>query len=610
MTSDITFEVAGDVLRRIDERGNTRAMSISESYSELSREEFAHIRKHKGYEELHVEVVSIGMNSTPTLRCYVKLRDRAIYLTQDCIHLGYVFDSENWIPISQGALREFVDLLRESGSESIGPLTTKQAIFLSIQGSRLTPKIEISWNHAEIANPHNQEFKSVMSVTPYPYQLEGYQWLSWLYSAGLGGILGDEMGLGKTLQIIMLLQNEVANSRSPNLVICPPSLLENWRREIVRFSGIEPHIHQGEDRVYDRESLYRKEIVLISYDAIRQDFQYFQNVNWNVVAVDEAQYIKNPESQRSIAVKTMPRRMGIAITGTPIENSLTDLWSIFDFSTPGLLGSLDWFNISFNQSQNGALELKDLIRPLILRRRVNEVAKDLPALTVNDVAITMPKEIATKYVKLNDRDSLNYIGALKRISIQRRLCNHLDLDENTGKISLLGKMEYLRDSLIELALNGEKALIFVPYTQAIYDLRKWYRLLIPNSYSNVINGATPIDERQNIVDEFSKFTGSGLLLLNPKAGGVGLNITAANHVFHFSPDWNPAVVDQASARSYRRGQKLPVTIHNLFYADSIEEYMVQRLGQKRVLSEDALEGTSTTPTLEELNEALKRMPVI
>jgi SNF2 family DNA or RNA helicase len=168
----------------------------------------------------------------------------------------------------------------------------------------------------------------------------------------------------------------------------------------------------------------------------------------------------------------------------------------------------------------------------------------------------------------------------------------------------------LRDSLIELALNGEKALIFVPYTQAIYDLRKWYRLLIPNSYSNVINGATPIDERQNIVDEFSKFTGSGLLLLNPKAGGVGLNITAANHVFHFSPDWNPAVVDQASARSYRRGQKLPVTIHNLFYADSIEEYMVQRLGQKRVLSEDALEGTSTTPTLEELNEALKRMPVI
>ena len=417
------------------------------------------------------------------------------------------------------------------------------------------------------------------------------------------------MGLGKTLQLIMVLVSEINSGRKPNLVICPPSLLENWRRELLKFANISPHIHQGKERNFNQGFLANQEVVLISYDSLRTDHHYLDQIDWNLIGVDEAQYIKNPTSKRTLAVKSLKKKCGIAITGTPIENRIQDLWSILDFTCEGLLGEQIWFEANFEEDSHAINELKATIKPILLRRRVREVAKDLPDLTVKPVILEMPNRLYDEYRSLSLTPAADKREAAGRFMRKRKTCNHI-LDSQAEFIPDEddGKMQYLRDSFETMSGSGLKGLVFVPFTSALIGLESWFKYSFKEIFVDHINGATPIAERQSVIDKFSKFEGGGVLLLNPKAGGVGLNITAANHVFHFSPDWNPAVMDQASARSFRRGQGLPVTIHNMCYSGTVEEDMYQRLDEKRNLSEDALEGSGRMPTLEELNIALARMP--
>ena len=522
---------------------------------------------------------------------------------------AYIVDKGTWIPISLGSLEEAIELLRETNVSEIGKVTIHQAMYLYIHGRRIRPAIRHNWDYSKFTMPSTLTPQPVMTVTPYEYQKIGFEWLSWLKTAGVGGLLGDEMGLGKTLQIIMLLQQELSVGNNPNLVVCPPSLLENWRREIERFIGVEAYVHQGSSRKFDRQHFQKQGIVVISYDAVRRDYLYLKQVNWNVIAVDEAQYIKNSESQRSISLMQLPKRMGVAVTGTPIENSLDDLWSLLNFSCEGLLGNKEWFKSSFEDNPEGLTELRRTIKPLILRRRVSEVATDLPAISIQNIPFSFPEEMLAEYLSVDVSNSKSYTDAFRRISKQRRISNHLsDSPQNDYFSNKNGKLEYLQDTLTELEQTGSKAIIFAPYTKTINELIRWSQTKFQHSFVESIYGATAIQDRQIIIDNFTKHQGFGVLVMNPKAGGVGLNITTANHVFHFSPDWNPAVIDQANARVFRRGQTKPVTIHNLFYAGSIEEYMIERLDIKRELAESALQNTSTVPTLEELNDALKRRP--
>jgi SNF2 family DNA or RNA helicase len=448
---------------------------------------------------------------------------------------------------------------------------------------------------------------SLIRVEPFAYQSVGYNWLRSLREIEVGGILGDEMGLGKTLQAIMLFESEIRNKRTPNLVVCPPSLTENWRREIAKFIGRLAYTHQGADRLFDVELLKKREIVIVSYDTLRRDRQLFSQLNWNVIAADEAQYIKNPASERSISVKMLPKKMGLAITGTPIETSLRDIWSISDFTIPGVLGDQGWFKRAFEDDLEGANRIRALVKPLILRRRVMEVAQDLPNVIKLEVPIMLSPALLNEYRQIRNQEISGMGEALRIAGELRQLCCHIQkLDSKKEVVDISGKFEYLDDTLPQLFSEGLKSIVFSPYTLTTEFLAKWLKDRFGEIFVGIIYGATK--DKQHIVDEFTKSSSPGVLVINPKAGGVGLNITAANHVFHFAPDWNPAVLDQANARAYRRGQDRPVTIHNLFYSETIEERMIERVNMRRALSEAALLGTDVGPTFEELRAAIERDP--
>ena len=519
----------------------------------------------------------------------------------------YYVDDENWFPIDPGELEELKELMSECAVSTFNDLTVSQALYLSVQSARLVCSFKNEWKLDDLQVPISDDALNLVKATPFPYQVLGFKWLSSLRNVSVGGILGDEMGLGKTLQAIMLIESEIRSRRTPNLIVCPPSLTENWKREIAKFVGRMSYTHQGSDRIFDLNALKTKDIVIVSYDTLRRDRQLFAQVDWNVIAADEAQYIKNASSERSVSIKMLPKKMGLAITGTPIETSLTDIWSISDFTIPGVLGSQKWFKSTFEDDLEDASRIRSLIKPLILRRKVMEVATDLPKIIKRDVPISLSGELLEEYMSIRKQEIGGMGDALRIAGELRQACCHLQKIEGQKRIfDISGKFEYLGDALPQIFANGLKAIIFSPYTVTTEYLAKWLRENFGGIFVEIIYGATK--DKQNVVDELTNAPLPGVLVINPRAGGVGLNITAANHVFHFAPDWNPAILDQANGRVFRRGQDRPVTIHNLFYSGSIEEQMMDRVNLRRVLSETALEGTDVGPTLEELRRAIEKDP--
>ena len=534
---------------------------------------------------------------------------KIFYLSSFDPEREYYVDDENWFPIDPGELEELRDLMSECAVSNYNNLTVSQALYISVQSARLVCKFQNEWKLEDLPVPADDDFLDLVKIKPFPYQVLGFKWLTSLRNVSVGGILGDEMGLGKTLQAIMLIESEVRARRTPNLIVCPPSLTENWKREIAKFVGRMSYTHQGSDRIFDLTALKAKDIVIISYDTLRRDRQFFAQVNWNVIAADEAQYIKNASSERSLSIKMLPKKMGLAITGTPIETSLTDIWSISDFTIPGVLGSQKWFKSTFEDDLEDASRIRSLIKPLILRRRVMDVAADLPDIIKRDVPITLSGELLDEYMSLTKQEISDMGEALRIAGELRQACCHIQkIDGRKEILDISGKFEYLVDALTQIFANGLKAIIFSPYTFTTEYLAKWLKENFGGIYVEIIYGATK--DKQKVVDEFTNAPLTGVLVINPRAGGVGLNITAANHVFHFAPDWNPAILDQANARAFRRGQERPVTIHNLFYSGTIEEQMMDRVNLRRVLSETALEGTDVGPTLEELRRAIGKVPEI
>ncbi len=590
------------------ENGTTRKATAKESYVFLTTLENSPIKVIETLCPIILSIDADKQSGKTILSGKVSSRSASVWLASIEDTLEYVCTNEIWLPIEKNSLTDILQLFKEAEIRNLGTLNYSQELYLSIQGKRLTPVLEInSLPKREIAEVNG--VPTLINATPYPYQVDGFHWLTWLGSAGVGGILGDEMGLGKTMQIIMLLAHEISGKRTPNLIICPPSLMENWRREIEKFIGLKAVVHHGNQRIFNRDELNKIEILITSYDAVRRDELILGQIEWNLVALDEAQYIKNEGSQRHVAVKKLKKQFGVAVSGTPIENHLSDLWSLADFVIPGVLGTSEWFMTNFGDDEESAEALRELVSPIILRRRVSEVAKDLPPVTIKPVALELLGELAFEYseeVKARKNEKRAIFSLISKL---RQICCHvLEINQLSVIEPTSGKFEYLFVTLEELFANKNKAIIFAPFTTTITDIEKWFSLKFPNNQVHTLFGETPINERQIMVDRFTADLNPGVLIMNPKAGGVGLNITTANHVIHFAPDWNPAVMDQASARSFRRGQVLPVTIHNLFYVDSVEEYMYEKLNAKRSLSETALSDTDEMPTVEELMSALERVP--
>ena len=437
-----------------------------------------------------------------------------------------------------------------------------------------------------------------INASLFPYQKTGAAWTDAMLGSCHGCILGDEMGLGKTLQAIVLIQKR-ANEGGQTLVIAPVSLLENWREECKKFApNLRVLLHHGASRTGSPAGFDGYDVVVTSYGHAVTDNILFGLRNWSLVILDEAQNIKNPHSQRTRCVKDIPANERMAVTGTPFENHLTDVWSITDFVLPGYLGSESEFESRITDDIDGAREIEPVLSAIMIRRLVRDVGQDLPEKIVIPRPLSMSDTEADAYIRA--RNKLIEAGMTELPAIQklRMYCTHPEIYDDSisgdpSKVSV--KYQHMCEILEEIFERGEKVLVFTSY-QKMFDI---FLKDIPKRFGvrvDKINGATPVADRQKIVDWFNGIDGSAMLVLNPRAAGTGLNITAANHVIHYNPEWNPAVEDQASARAYRRGQKKTTFIYRLYYLGTVEEVINERIERKRDMADVAVIGSDGKDT--------------
>jgi len=526
-----------------------------------------------------------------------------------------VFDG-CWFLIDRDVVAETAETLAGKGIPVTGRINIGQLVWLRGKDRLPIPFTDLTTDTD--APGSNLPILGDLGLRPgtelFDYQEIGVSFLAAVARESIGCILADEMGLGKTLQIIALLSIEKAAARGPNLIVCPATLLENWRREIAAFA---PHlstlVHSGPTRTGNSAVFASYDVVVASYETVVRDEPLLSSSEWNVLALDEAQNIKNPDAQRTAAVKGLPRRVSLAVTGTPVENKLTDLWSIADFALPGLLGSRKDFEAAYDDSHEDASRLAPVVVPILLRRRVADVAKDLPPRIDIPQVLSMTRQMASLYedIRKEIADTYGTSATLVALGKLRQFCTHPRLLGISWDDPAKGMPKYQRlvEILEEIFARGQKALVFSSFTGMADILLEDIPKRFPSAWSGFIDGRVPVEDRQTLVDRFSEHDGFGFLALNPKAAGVGLNITAANHVIHYNPEWNPAVEDQASARAHRRKQKLPVTVHHLYFADTVEEVVADRLDLKRMIAHGAVVGHEGTSDASDIARALRISPL-
>ncbi|MCU0754879.1 MAG: DEAD/DEAH box helicase [Xanthomonadales bacterium] len=427
------------------------------------------------------------------------------------------------------------------------------------------------------------------------YQREGVRWLLRLAHWAPGACLADDMGLGKTVQALAVLQSRA--SLGPQLVVAPTSVVGNWQREAARFTpALNVQIYAEGDRTANLATLGPGSLLLLSYGLLALDIDALKTVTFATVIHDEAQALKNAQTQRAQAARQLQADFSIATTGTPIENHLGELWSLFRIIAPGLLGSQEQFSRRFalpiggDSSHNAKAALRALIAPFILRRNKHEVLDELPSRTEVVLRVEADAEEARLQQALRkqaldrlqadtgdeSRRRFNILAALTRL---RRAACHPTLV--APELGLPGsKLTQLLELIEELREGGHRALIFSQFTDFLAIIRK--ALDGRGLRYQYLDGQTAPKARQQAVDAFQRGEGD-LFLLSLKAGGVGLNLTAADYVIHLDPWWNPAIEQQATDRAHRIGQTRPVTVYKLVLADSIEEQILSLHGSKREL---------------------------
>ena len=444
---------------------------------------------------------------------------------------------------------------------------------------------------------------STLTVDLREYQLEAFQWLSRMDYLGMGACLADDMGLGKTVEALAMLVNKAA--KGPALVVAPTSVCMNWLEEAHRFAPtLNPVIFAQSQRRETLANLGAFDLIICSYGIMQREIEMLSEISWETVILDEAQAIKNMATVRSKAAMALNGNFRVIMTGTPIENHLGELWNLFRFINPGLLGSVDSFNARFAnpiQTQGDKFvqrQLKRLLQPFVLRRTKTQVLQDLPPRTEIMLHVELSKDETALYESMRRRavDKITdsevaagqkHIMILAELMKLRRLCCNPSLvaPELSIPSSKLSLFEAVVDELLE---NRHKALIFSQFVDHLAIIRKLLdKKAIKYQY---LDGSTPTRNRTRAIKDFQAGDGD-LFLISLKAGGLGLNLTAADYVIHLDPWWNPAVEDQASDRAHRIGQQRPVTIYRLITSRTIEEKIVALHHQKRELADSLLEGS-------------------
>ncbi len=467
---------------------------------------------------------------------------------------------------------------------------------------------------------YTPKLPSTLQAELRDYQLEGYNWLARLVHWGVGGCLADDMGLGKTIQSLAIIL-ELA-SEGPSLVIAPTSVSTNWETEVNRFAPtLNIKTLTGKNRGKTIEELGKFDLLITTYTLLQQENELLSQVKWQTVILDEAQAIKNAATKRSKAAMALQARFRLLTTGTPIENHLGELWNLFHFINPGLLGSLNRFNERFAipieryHDREARLKLKKLIRPFILRRIKSEVLEELPPRTEITLHVAMSKEETHFYEALrqnalqtlenNQEKKGRHLQILTEIMKLRQACCSPRLIAPDTNIPS-AKLEVFSAVIEELLGGRHKALVFSQFIGHLQILREY--LDGKGIGYKYLDGSTNSAKRKQQVDEFQSGE-SDLFLISLKAGGLGLNLTAADYVIHMDPWWNPAVEDQASDRAHRIGQTRPVTIYRLICKNTIEEKIVKLHQEKRDLAGSLLEGTdiSAKMSADDLLDLIKQI---
>ena len=496
--------------------------------------------------------------------------------------------SEDKLPLSQAG--RVNDLMRLVSNAKVS--SSAKTLF-----GKLADIDEIS----KIAKPRN------LKATLRPYQKEGFSWLVFLHQLNSGGVLADDMGLGKTLQAIaLLLWVKSKEGPKPNLVVAPTSVVPNWEREIGKFApSLKTVVWQGANRHAQRDELDGADVIITSYALLRRDEAILQELGLRYVILDEAQHIKNPMSHTAKAAKKLASERRLALTGTPIENRLSELWSIFDFVSPGLLGQLKTFEERISRpidrgDDEAAQKLRSTIRPFVLRRLKMDVAKDLPAKIEQEMIVPLAEEQAKLYKQILKelrksvlsevekkgigKSHIQILAALTRlrqVACDPRLMK-LPGTEFTHAES--GKLGALREIVSEAVEGGHRVLVFSQFVEMLKHIRA--ALDEDGVAYQYLDGSTK--NRMERVDEFNENESLPVFLISLKAGGTGLNLTGADTVVHFDPWWNPAVEDQATDRAHRIGQSKVVNVYRLIAKGTVEEKILELSAKKRALVSNVL----------------------
>ena len=458
-----------------------------------------------------------------------------------------------------------------------------------------------------------QDFNKPVEVTPpqelkgelRPYQLTGLKWLWTNITKGFGACMADDMGLGKTIQVISIIlkMKEEGKLNQPVLVVCPTTLMGNWMKELQTFApSLDAVIYHGAERQLD----LKHEIILTTYAIMRIDIDELKKQDWGMIIVDEAQNIKNPDTAQTLAVKMLKSNIKIAMTGTPVENRLTELWSIFDFINHGYLGTLREFQKSYAipierfKENSRAAKLKMSVSPFVLRRLKTDkhVISDLPEkMVLNDYcylsksqAVLYEKTLNEMMDKISGFTGINRRGNIfKLITALKQICNHPYQFLKGGEMNkeLSGKMEKCISTVQNIIDNGEKTLIFTQYKEMGDILTK----IIAdecNTEPLFFHGSLTVPQREELIDKFQNNDETKVMVLSLKAGGTGLNLTSATNVIHYDLWWNPAVEDQATDRTYRIGQDKNVMVHRMITLGTFEEKIDEMLKSKKELADMAV----------------------
>jgi superfamily II DNA or RNA helicase len=443
-----------------------------------------------------------------------------------------------------------------------------------------------------------------LQATLRSYQLEGYQWMQFLTTHNLNGILADDMGLGKTMQSLAhILAEKDKGNTLPNLIIAPTSVVENWQREAAKFApSLKVVILQGHDRHRRFDQLTHCDIAMTSYALMHRDLELFTPQAFHLLILDEAQHIKNPDAQVSRAVRQLNAKHRFCLSGTPIENHLGELWSLFDFLMPGLLGTAETFRETFrtpiekNGNQARADALAHKVGSLILRRTKDQVATELPPKTLiphlielgsdekdlyETVRSTMDKHVRQALAMQGQQAQIVFLDALLKL---RQICCHPSLvNSSPQKYQTSSKFDYLADLLTTLKQENRKVLLFSQFTSML-ELIEAHLAEQGMSYLK-LTGATK--NRHELVDIFQQGE-TDVFLISLKAGGTGLTLTAADTVIHYDPWWNPAAENQATDRAYRIGQDKPVFVHKLICRGTVEQRIQQMQAKKSIVADSIL----------------------